>query len=43
MSLLPAVVVQFVYDRQWACVVATLVLMLGYVGLYKKMMTQFGR
>jgi UDP-N-acetylmuramyl pentapeptide phosphotransferase/UDP-N-acetylglucosamine-1-phosphate transferase len=43
MSLLPAVVVQFVYSNRWACVLATLVLMLGYVGLYKKMMTQFGR
>ena len=43
MSILPAVIVQFVYTSTAAAVTVSLLMMLGYVVLYKQMMAQFGR
>jgi UDP-N-acetylmuramyl pentapeptide phosphotransferase/UDP-N-acetylglucosamine-1-phosphate transferase len=43
MSILPAVVVQFVYTSTVAAVAVSVLLMLGYVALYKRMMANFGR
>jgi hypothetical protein len=43
MSILPAVVAQFVYTSTAAAVAVSVLLMLGYVALYKRMMANFGR
>lgn len=43
MSILPAVVVQFVHTSTAAAVAVSLLMMLGYVVLYKKLVTQLGR
>jgi UDP-N-acetylmuramyl pentapeptide phosphotransferase/UDP-N-acetylglucosamine-1-phosphate transferase len=43
MSILPAVVAQFVYTSTAAAMAVSLLLMFGYVALYKQMMAKFGR
>jgi hypothetical protein len=42
MSLLPAVLVQFVYSSTLASMAAVLALSVGYVWLYKRMVLRFG-
>jgi hypothetical protein len=42
LSLLPAVLVQFVYSSTLASMAAVLALALGYVWMYKRMVARFG-
>ncbi len=43
MSILPAVVAQFVYTSTAAALAVSVLLILGYMALYKRMMANFGR